>query len=96
MKLLPPRLRLKIYVLSFTLFNSTLCSFLLSKTTFKTFIFSACTNTVQKENWIPSLGIGEKVITSNKLYELQWREEGFLQVIDKMGAFGIRGLIPRE
>lgn len=38
----------------------------------------------------------ERVVTTKKVFELQWKEEGYLQIRDNMGAFGNIGLISKE
>lgn len=46
--------------------------------------------------WVPSVSTVEKATTRRKMYELQWREVGFLQLGDKMWAFGDKVLISSE
>lgn len=43
-----------------------------------------------------SINLVERVVTLNKVYALQWKEGGLLQITDRMGASGEKGLISKE
>lgn len=48
------------------------------------------------EAWSLSIRLVEKVVTTRKVYELQRKEEEFLQISDKMGALGGMGVVSAE